>query len=347
MHEGRATFRFEKIKSLGKVLVRMTNSQEILKVEALEKTFPIHGSFFSKKRGFVHAVSKVSFEMFKGETLGIVGESGCGKTTLGLCLLRIIEPTGGKIFFEGKDILFLDRMKLQALRKRIQIIFQDPFGSLDPQWSVGRIVGEGLTIHKIAHGSEMEDRVDTMLKKVGLNPEYKFRSPNEFSGGQRQRIGIARALILEPELLIGDEPMSALDVSIQAQIINLLTQLQNEFHFSFLMISHDLSAVKYVSDRVGVMYLGKLVEIARSHDIYHSPHHPYTQALLSAIPLPDPTTRKKRIILRGDIPSPANPPTGCCFHTRCIKKIDICAKEEPKLKEVKPSHYCACHIQEA
>lgn len=322
----------------------MTDTGEILRVEALEKAFPIRGGFFSKRRGSVQAVSKVSFEIFRGETLGLVGESGCGKTTIGLCILRLIEPTGGKIFFEGEDVLALDGVRLQSLRRRMQIIFQDPYGSLDPQWTVGRIVGEGLTVHGIARGSEWEDRVDTMLGKVGLDPEMKSRYPNEFSGGQRQRIGIARALILGPELVIGDEPLSALDVSIQAQVINLLTELQREFHFSYLMISHDLSVVKYVSGRIAVMYLGKIVETARSHEIYHSARHPYTQALLSAVPVPDPTIKKERTILRGDIPSPANPPPGCRFHTRCPRKSDLCEREEPHLKEVGPSHYCACHF---
>lgn len=322
----------------------MMNNQEMLKVEALEKVFPIQGGFFSKKKGFIHAVSKVSFKIFRGETIGLVGESGCGKTTIGLCILRLIEPTGGKIFFEGKDVLALDRVRLQAFRRRMQIIFQDPFGSLDPQWTVERIVGEGLSVHGIARGSEREDRVNTMLKKVRLDPEDKSRYPNEFSGGQRQRIGIARALILEPELIICDEPLSALDVSIQAQILNLLSELQKEFQFSYLMISHDLSMVKYISDRIAVMYLGKIVEIARSNDIYNSAKHPYTLALISAIPVPDPSMKKERILLRGDIPSPISPPSGCRFHTRCWKKIDICNKEEPRLKEVGPFHYCACHL---
>jgi oligopeptide/dipeptide ABC transporter ATP-binding protein len=322
----------------------MTDGREILRVEDLEKTFPAPGGFFSGKRGSVQAVSGVSFEILRGETLGLVGESGCGKTTIGLCLLRIIEPTGGKILLGSEEIVSLDRKKLRALRRKMQIIFQDPFGSLDPQWTVGHIVGEGLRVHGIARGSELEDRVDTMLKKVGLTPEMKSRSPNEFSGGQRQRIGIARALILEPEFVIGDEPMSALDVSIQAQIVNLLTELQRDLHFSFLMISHDLSVVKYISDRVAVMYLGKIVEIARSHDLYHDARHPYTVALLSAVPVPDPGLKKERILLTGDIPSPLHPPGGCRFHTRCPGKIDRCKTEEPPLREVGPLHYAACHL---
>ncbi len=316
----------------------------MLRVSALEKSFPVRGGFFSKRKGEVHAVSGVSFAIFKGETLGLVGESGCGKTTVGLCILRLIEPTNGTISFKGKDILALDREDLRALRRRMQIVFQDPFGSLDPQWKVGRIVGEGLGVHGIARGSDREDRIDSILQKVGMKPEDKYRYPNEFSGGQRQRIGIARALILEPELVIGDEPLSALDVSIQAQVINLLTGLQREFHFSYLMISHDLSVVKYVSDRIAVMYLGKIVEIAPSNEIYYAAKHPYTRALLSAIPVADPTVKKERILLKGDIPSPITPPRGCRFHTRCYKRMEVCDKDEPLLKEVGPSHYCACHL---
>jgi oligopeptide/dipeptide ABC transporter ATP-binding protein len=322
----------------------MAEERQLLRVETLEKIFPIRGGILSKRKSSVHAVSKVSFEISKGETLGLVGESGCGKTTVALCLPRIIEPTGGRIFFGGEDILSFDKLRLRTLRRRMQIIFQDPYGSLDPQMTVGRIVGEGLAVHGVARGSEREDRIDEMLHKVGLSPEYKSRAPNEFSGGQRQRIGIARALILEPELVIGDEPVSALDVSTQAQVLNLLVALQKEFRFSYLMISHDLSVVKYVSDRVVVMYLGKIVEIARSHDIYNCALHPYTLALLSAIPVPDPGIKKVRILLTGDIPSPINPPSGCRFHTRCPRRIDICSMEEPQFKEVSSQHYVACHL---
>lgn len=324
----------------------MIGKQELLRVEGLEKYFPIRGSFFSGNKGFVHAVSGVSFEIAKGETLGLVGESGCGKTTIGLCILRIIESTKGKIIFDGQDVLALRREEIRALRRRMQIIFQDPFGSLDPQWKVGGIVGEGLAAYGIAKGTEREDRIDTLLKKVGLNPTDKYRYPKEFSGGQRQRISIARALILEPELVIGDEPLSALDVSVQAQVVNLLTALQKEFHFSFLMISHDLSVVKYVSNRVAVMYLGKIVEMARSQDIYNAAKHPYTVALLSAVPIPDPRIKKERILLSGDMPSPIHPPPGCRFHTRCPERMDVCNREEPLLKEVGVSHFCACHLYE-
>jgi oligopeptide transport system ATP-binding protein len=331
---------------LGEVLAQMTDQQAILRVEDLEKTFPIRAGLFSGKKGAVQAVSGIGFDILRGETLGLVGESGCGKTTVGLCLLRIIEPTKGRIFFGGEDVVGLDRRRMQAVRRKMQIVFQDPFGSLDPQWTIGQIVGEGLRVHGLARGSELEDRVDTMIKKVGLTPEMKSRSPNEFSGGQRQRIGIARALILEPEFVIGDEPMSALDVSIQAQIINLLTELQRDLHFSFLMISHDLSVVKYISDRVAVMYLGKIVEIARSRDIYHDARHPYTVALLSAVPVPDPGFKKQRILLSGDIPSPLHPPSGCRFHTRCSRRVNLCDREEPRLREVGDSHYAACHLFE-
>lgn len=326
------------------MLVAMMKDRELLRVEDLEKAFPVRGGMFSRRRGSVHAVSKVSFEISKGEILGLVGESACGKTTVGLCLLRIIEPTGGKVFFDGKDILTFDKMALRTFRRSAQIIFQDPYGSLDPQMTVGRIVGEGLTIHGISSRSEREDRIDVMLRKVGLDPEHKSRTPNEFSGGQRQRIGIARALILEPELVVGDEPVSALDVSVQAQVLNVLVELQKEFSFSFLMISHDLGVVKYLSDRVAVMYLGKIVEIAQGRDIYNSARHPYTLALLSAIPVPDPSIKKKRILLTGEIPSPINPPEGCRFHTRCPRRMDICRMEEPQFKQMGPHHYVACHL---
>ena len=324
----------------------MKEDRAILEVEALEKKFPIRGGFFSKRPGFIHAVSKVSFGLSRGETLGLVGESGCGKTTLGQCILRLIEPTAGKIIFEGEDILALDRERMRGVRQRMQIIFQDPYGSLDPQWTVGRIVGEGLSVHGIAKGSEREDRIDAMLRKVGLGPEGRSRYPNEFSGGQRQRIGIARALIVEPQLVICDEPLSALDVSIQAQILNLLTELQREYHFSYLLISHDLSMVRYASDRVAVMYLGQIVEIAPAKEIYSSAMHPYTQALLSSVPVPDPGRGKKRIFLQGDLPNPIDPPSGCRFHTRCWRRIDRCGLEEPLLQKVRPSHFCACHLHE-
>ncbi|MBI4495985.1 MAG: ATP-binding cassette domain-containing protein [Deltaproteobacteria bacterium] len=322
------------------------DGRPLLEVENLEKTFPVQGGFFSRRKGFVHAVCRVSFELQKGETLGFVGESGCGKTTLGLCILRLLEPTAGRVLFAGEELLSLSGARLQALRRRMQIIFQDPFGSLDPQWTVERIVGEGLSVHGIALGSEREDRVASMLKKVGLDPSHRSRHPDEFSGGQRQRIGIARSLILNPELIVCDEPLSALDVSIQAQILNLLTSLQKELHFSYLMISHDLSMVKYVSDRVAVMYLGKIIEIARSRDIYRQARHPYTQALLSAIPVPDPAVKKERILLRGELPNPIHPPPGCRFHTRCWRKKELCTREEPPLREVGPAHLCACHLQE-
>jgi oligopeptide/dipeptide ABC transporter ATP-binding protein len=286
----------------------------------------------------------VGFGLFRGETLGLVGESGCGKTTLGQCILRLIEPTAGKVRFEGEDILALDRERLRAVRQRMQMIFQDPYGCLDPQWSVGRIVGEGLSVYGIARGSEREDRIDAMLRKVGLDPGCRSRYPSEFSGGQRQRIGIARALIVEPRLVICDEPLSALDVSIQAQILNLLTGLQREYHFSYLLISHDLSMVRYASDRVAVMYLGHIVEIGRAKEIYAAAMHPYTEALLSAVPVPDPGREKKRIFLKGDLPNPMALSSGCRFHTRCWRSMDRCGAEEPVLREVRPFHFCACHL---
>lgn len=323
----------------------MINGQECIRVDRLEKTFPVHdGKFFKKRKELIHAVSNISFQIFKGETFGLVGESGCGKTTLGLCILLLTSPTGGKVFFQGQDLLSTKKAKLRHLRQKMQYIFQDPYGSLNPKWKVGTIIGEGLAANKIAHSSEREDLVDEIMKRVGLNPGDKFRYPQEFSGGQRQRIGIARALVLRPEFVIGDEVVSALDVSIQAQILNLLTEFQREYRFSCLMISHDLSVIKYLSDRVAVMYLGRIVEIAKTLDLYNSPKHPYTEALLSAVPSCDPHFKKEKHLLNGDIPSPINPPKGCRFHTRCPKKFDTCERVVPQLSLVGSSHQCACHL---
>ena len=292
----------------------------LLGVKHLKKHFPIKGGVFSKTIGYVYAVDDINFTLDKGETLGLVGESGCGKSTTGRTILRLIEPTDGMIAFEGQDITHLDKSAMRALRREMQIIFQDPYASLNPRMTVGSIIGEPLEIHKIAKGSEKEERVASLLQKVGLRAEDMRKYPHEFSGGQRQRIGIARALALNPKLIVCDEPVSALDVSIQAQVINLLEDLQAEFGLSYLFIAHNLNVVEHISNRVAVMYLGQIVELASDEELYKNPQHPYTEALLSAVPIPDPTVKKKRIILEGDVPSPINPPKGCHFHTRCMYK---------------------------
>jgi oligopeptide/dipeptide ABC transporter ATP-binding protein len=289
-------------------------------------------------------VDDISFTVKKGETLGLVGESGCGKTTTGRVILRLIEPTSGEVIFDGKNVPALPKDELRELRKDMQIIFQDPYGSLNPRMTVGDIIGEPLHIHKLARGPEREKRVRELLEVVGLSAFHARRFPHEFSGGQRQRIGIARALAVRPKLIICDEPVSALDVSIQAQVINLLQDLQSEFDLTYVFIAHDLSVVKHISDRVAVMYLGKIVELTGKHELYHNPKHPYTQALLSAIPEADPTIKKERILLKGDVPSPINPPKGCRFHTRCPKVMDICKTEEPKFVDSGDGHFVACHL---
>ncbi|MGB4431248.1 MAG: dipeptide ABC transporter ATP-binding protein, partial [Limnochordia bacterium] len=303
----------------------------LLEVRNLVKHFPIRqGIIFSKQVGAVQAVDDVSFTVHTGETLGLVGESGCGKTTTGRLILRLIEPTSGDVIFDGKNIPTLPKDELRELRKDMQIIFQDPYGSLNPRMTVGDIIGEPLHIHKLARGPEKEKRVRELLEVVGLSAFHARRFPHEFSGGQRQRIGIARALAVRPKLIICDEPVSALDVSIQAQVINLLQDLQKEFDLTYIFIAHDLSVVKHISDRVAVMYLGKIVELTDKDELYRNPKHPYTQALLSAIPEADPTIKKERILLTGDVPSPINPPKGCRFHTRCPKVMDICRVQEPE-----------------
>jgi oligopeptide transport system ATP-binding protein len=319
----------------------------LLEVKHLKKYFPIKGGVFSKTIGYVYAVDDVNFTIARGETLGLVGESGCGKSTTGRTILRLIEPTEGALYFEGQDITKLEKSAMRALRREMQIIFQDPYASLNPRMTVGSIIGEPLEIHKIAKGSEKEERVASLLQKVGLRAEDMRKYPHEFSGGQRQRIGIARALALNPKLIVCDEPVSALDVSIQAQVINLLDDLQAEFSLSYLFIAHNLNVVEHISDRVAVMYLGQIVELASDEDLYKNPQHPYTEALLSAVPIPDPTIKKKRIILEGDVPSPINPPKGCHFHTRCMYKEKICEEIEPEFKDIGGGHWVACHFRPA
>jgi oligopeptide/dipeptide ABC transporter ATP-binding protein len=320
------------------------NQEILLDVRNLKTHFPIKNGLFSKVTGYVKAVDGVSFTLHKGETLGLVGESGCGKTTTGKSILRLNEYATGEVFFEGVDIMKLPREEMRKMRRQMQLIFQDPYSSLNPRLSVGQIVGEALEVHNIAHGAEKEARVQHLLEVVGLSPYHARRYPHEFSGGQRQRIGIARALALNPKLIVCDEPVSALDVSIQSQILNLLDELQNEFDLTYLFIAHGLAVVKHISDRVGVMYLGKMVELCDSDELYENPLHPYTQALMSAIPMPDPTMKRNRIILEGDVPSPVNPPKGCRFHTRCVKAFEPCNQIEPEWKDMGNGHMVACHL---
>jgi oligopeptide transport system ATP-binding protein len=316
-----------------------------LVVENLKKYYALRAPIFSRAQSYVYAVDGVSFHVKRGETLALVGESGCGKTTVGLSILRLIEPTDGKVYLGGVNLLEMDPKEMRPLRRKMQIIFQDPFASLNPWATVAEIVGEGLEIHGICKGQEKEDRVVGILRKVGLKPEHMSRHPHAFSGGQRQRIGIARALVLNPELIIADEPVSALDVSIQAQVINLMKDLQREFHFSLVIIAHDLSVVGYMSDRVAVMYLGRIIELTSREKLFTSPRHPYTLALLSAIPEPNPSIQKKRILLEGDVPSPTHPPRGCVFRSRCFRKIEACDSEEaPPYQEVEEGHFVSCYL---
>jgi oligopeptide/dipeptide ABC transporter ATP-binding protein len=320
------------------------HQEYLLSVRNLVKYFPIYKGLFSRKLGDVKAVDDISFDLGHTQTLGLVGESGCGKTTAGRTILRLLEPTSGEAIFNGTNIFETSSRELRALRREMQIIFQDPYSSLNPRMTVETIIGDALQVHGIAKGEEMRDRVKSLLSRVGLQPRYVSRYPHEFSGGQRQRIGIARALALNPKFIVCDEAVSALDVSIQAQVINLLEELQEEYQLSYLFIAHDLAVVRHLSDRIAVMYLGKIVEQSDCDTLFKRPAHPYTQALLSAIPIPNPRKKSQRIILEGDVPSPINPPSGCRFHTRCPAVFSRCKETLPQLTEVEPGHYVACHL---
>jgi oligopeptide transport system ATP-binding protein len=327
----------------------MAEANILLRVENLVKHFPItQGIILQKQTGEIHAVDGVSFDVYQGETLGLVGESGCGKSTTGRTILQIFRPTSGSVVFDGVDLVNLKGRELRLMRRKMQMIFQDPYASLNPRMTVGEIVGEPLIIHKVARGSEIEDRVADLLEMVGLNPSFANRYPHEFSGGQRQRIGVARALALQPSFIVCDEPISALDVSIQAQVVNLLEDLQKQYNLTYLFIAHDLSMVRHISNRVAVMYLGIIVELASREELYLEPLHPYTQALLSAVPIPDPEAdaKRERIILTGDVPSPVDPPSGCRFRTRCPIAESICAERQPDFREMKTGHFVACHFAE-
>jgi len=325
------------------------NGNILLEVKSLKKYFPMEKGFWRKVVGYVKAVDEIDLYIKEGETLGLVGESGCGKTTTGRCILRAIEPTQGEILFRTEDnktvdIVHLKKEELRRMRKDMQMVFQDPYSSLDPRMTVLDIIGEPLLVNKIARGRKLEEKVKDLVKVVGLNIKHLKRYPHAFSGGQRQRIGIARALAPNPKLVVADEPVSALDVSVQAQILNLLQDLQKEFHLTYLFIAHDLSVIEHISDRVAVMYVGKIVEMAETEELFLNPTHPYTEALLSAVPKPDPRLKMERIILAGEVASPANPPSGCYFHPRCRYAKEPCKKESPKLEEINPHHYVSCHF---
>ncbi|PFG07319.1 dipeptide ABC transporter ATP-binding protein [Bacillus sp. es.034] len=319
-------------------------TEPLLKVENLKKHFPITGGILGRPVSSVKAVDGVSFTVNKGETLGIVGESGCGKSTTGRMLMRLIDPSEGKVTFEDRELTSLSNSDMRKIRREMQMVFQDPFASLNPRHTVEKILEEPLKVHGMGSAKERKERVHELLNIVGLSSYHAKRYPHQFSGGQRQRIGIARALMTKPKLIIADEPVSALDVSIQSQVLNLMQDLQKEFGLTYIFIAHDLGVVRHISDRVGVMYLGKMVELSESENLYEKPLHPYTQALLSAVPVPDPDFKRETILLQGDIPSPSNPPSGCTFHTRCPHATDICKQKVPEFKEHQPGHYVACHL---
>lgn len=324
------------------------NKEVLLRVDHLVKYFPIYRGVFRHEVGAVHAVDDVTFEVYRGETLGLVGESGCGKTTAGRTILQLYKPTSGHVQFEGVDLVALNGGDMRRMRRKLQMIFQDPYASLDPRMTIGAIIGEPLVVHNVGNAQEIRDRVKYLLEVVKLSPSFTDRYPHEFSGGQRQRIGIARALALQPSFIVCDEPISSLDVSIQAQVVNLLDDLQEQFHLTYLFIAHDLSMVRHLCDRVAVMYLGVVVEMAPRADLYRAPLHPYTQALLSAVPIPDPVAdaKRRRVILEGDVPSPVDPPSGCRFRTRCPIAKPICAEQIPEFRELRPEDFVACHFAE-
>ncbi len=336
------TYQLDKSPSLPSTPGR--GQDDMLVVRNLKKYFPVKGGILRRTIAEVKAVDDVSFTIKRGETLGLVGESGCGKSTTGRTILRLLPATDGMVHFEGRDVLNASNREMKALRRDMQIVFQDPYASLDPRIPVGESIAEGLKIHGIGDRRERVERVRNVLLKVGLRPELARRFPHEFSGGQRQRIGIARALVMEPKLIVCDEPVSALDVSVQSQVLNLLNQLQSDLGLTYLFIAHNLSVVEHISDRVGVMYLGQMAELASREELFRNPLHPYTKSLISAIPMPDPTLRRQRIILRGDVPSPLNPPSGCRFHTRCFRAEDVCKEVVPAFEEKEPGHWAACHF---